>query len=366
MRRPRPLRKGDVIAVYAPAGPVNGLRLQRGIARLSAAGFVPEIAEGILAAEGIPGRGRRAPGAPARMGADAAGGAGRDGRAGAATATTRLLPLVDWKRAARRPKLLVGYSDLTAILAYVSTRLKVPCIHGPMAAADLALRFDAAALDAFARLAAGKVSPREPWGEPMERVRGGGARGMLTGGCLSVLTGMLSTPYCPDFRGALLFLEDVEEPAYKLDRMLTQWVQSGRWSKIAGILVGKIAPVKGETSGTDPPPFLRGRRAPFGPRLDRVPGGARRPERGAPLRRPGPRRRGKGGFTSSSRRWGKGDADPPRPTIRGSARLRSCWKRGPARARTPPPRCWPAGGRTSSGKGRPASPAPGRCSTSPP
>jgi muramoyltetrapeptide carboxypeptidase len=161
--------------------------------------------------------------------------------------TTRLLPLIDWKKAARRPKLLVGFSDLTAILAYLSTRLKTPCIHGPMAAADLALRFDAAALDAFARLAAGEVSPREPWGEPMERLRGGSAEGVLSGGCLSVLTALLSTPFSPDFRGALLFLEDVEEPAYKLDRMLTQWIQSGRWSKVAGILVGKIAPVRGET-----------------------------------------------------------------------------------------------------------------------
>ncbi len=161
--------------------------------------------------------------------------------------TTRLLPLVDWKKASVRPKLLVGYSDLTAILAYVSTRLKIPCIHGPMTAADLALRFDAEALDAFARLAAGAVSPREPWGDPMERLRGGAAEGVLTGGCLSVLTALLSTPFEPDFRGALLFLEDVQEPAYRLDRMLTQWVQTGKWGKISGILVGKIAPAKGET-----------------------------------------------------------------------------------------------------------------------
>ncbi len=247
MRRPQPLRKGDVIAVYAPAGPVDEARLLRGIARLSAAGFVPEIADGVLAADGYfagddSQRARRLEWAlslpEARAAMAARGGYG----------TTRLLPLIDWKRLMRRPKLLVGYSDLTAVLAYVSTRLKVPCIHGPMAAADLATRFDAAALDAFARLAAGKVSPREPWGEPMERLRGRGAEGMLTGGCLSVLTALLSTPFEPDFRGALLFLEDVQEPAYKLDRMLTQWVQSGRWSNVAGILVGKIAPARGDTA----------------------------------------------------------------------------------------------------------------------
>jgi len=246
MRKPPPLKTGDVIAIYAPAGPVNRSRLKLGLARLSAAGFIPEIAEDVFAAKGyLAGddahRARRFEWAltlpEARAAMAARGGYG----------TTRLLPLIDWKRFARRPRLLVGYSDITAILAYASTRLKVPCIHGPMAAADLALRFDASALDAFARLAAGKVSPREPWGDAMERLRGASAQGVLTGGCLSVLTSMLSTPYEPDFRGALLFLEDVNEPAYRLDRMLTQWIQSGRWSKISGIMVGRIAPVRGET-----------------------------------------------------------------------------------------------------------------------
>ena len=246
MRKPLPLRNGDVIAVFAPAGPVNAGRLERGIARLSAAGYVPEIAEGVLAAEGyLAGnddhRVRQVEWAltlpEARAAMAARGGFG----------TTRILPLVDWRKAARRRKLLVGFSDLTAVLSYISTRLKFPCLHGPMAAADLALRFDARALDAFARLASGKVSPREPWGEPMERVRGGAAHGVLTGGCLSVITALLGTPHEPDFRGALLFLEDVGEPAYRLDRMLTQWLQSGRWSKVAGIVVGTMAPARGET-----------------------------------------------------------------------------------------------------------------------
>jgi muramoyltetrapeptide carboxypeptidase len=63
-----------------------------------------------------------------------------------------------------------------------------------------------------------------------------------------VLTALLATRFEPDFRGALLFLEDVQEPAYRLDRMLPQWIQTGKWSKAAGILVGKIAPAKGDTA----------------------------------------------------------------------------------------------------------------------
>ena len=245
-RRPLPLRKGDVIAIVAPAGPVDRARLARGIARLSAAGFVPETGEGILSRDGYfaGDDAHRAaqldwaltlPEARAVMAAR--------GGYGAA----RLLPLVDWRVLARRPRLLVGYSDVTAFLAFVSTRLGIPSVHGPMAAADLALRPDDEALDAFARLAAGRVTPREPWGRPCERLRGGAAEGILSGGCLSVVTALLGTPYEPDFRGALLFLEDVKENAYRLDRMLTQWIQAGRLSRIAGIVAGRIQPVGGET-----------------------------------------------------------------------------------------------------------------------
>ena len=232
-----------MIAVVAPGGPVDPGKLARGLARLSAAGFVPETAEGLLRREGyLAGDDRHRAGQmewaltlpEARAVMAARGGYG----------TTRLLPLLDWGKAASRPRLLIGYSDITAVLAYVSTRLRLPAIHGPMAAADLAGRPDGHALDAFVRLVGGNVTPREPWGLPCERLRGGAAEGVLAGGCLSVLTALLGTPYEPDFRGSLLFLEDVREPSYRIDRMLTQWVQSGRLRKIAGIVAARIAPVR--------------------------------------------------------------------------------------------------------------------------
>lgn len=245
-RLPKPLRPGDPIAVVAPAGPVDPERLSRGLARLSAAGFVPMTAGGLTARDGFlaGGDAHRAaqlrwalslPGASAVMAAR--GGYG----------TTRLLPLVDWRKTAARPRLWIGYSDLTAILAWFSTRLRIPSIHGPMAAADLAGRFDPATFDAFVRLAGGEANPREPWGERCDRLRAGAAEGTLSGGCLSVITSLLGTPYEPDFRGAILFLEDVREPTYRIDRMLTQWIQSGKITKIEGILAGRIAPVRGET-----------------------------------------------------------------------------------------------------------------------
>jgi muramoyltetrapeptide carboxypeptidase len=246
IRKPLPLREGDVIAIFAPAGPVDPKKLSRGVARLASAGYVPEIADGVLSADGyLAGDdGHRTAQAlwaislpEARAVMAARGGYG----------TSRILPRIDWKKMMRRPRLVIGYSDVTAILAYLSTRLGVPSIHGPMAAADLARSTDGDALDAFSRLAAGAVTAREPWGLPCERLCGGAAEGILAGGCFSVLTSLLGTPFEPDFRGTLLFLEDVSEPCYRIDRMLTQWIQSGRLRRIAGILVGKMSPVAGET-----------------------------------------------------------------------------------------------------------------------
>src|SRR3972149_1859571 len=142
MRKALPLMKGDVIAVCAPAGPVDASRLDRGIARLAAAGFVPEIADGVLASEGYV--------------------AGGDAHRASQVEWALTPPQAPAVMAAGGRKRVVGFSALGAVLSYLSTRLGFPCLHGPMAAADLAGRFDPAALDAFSRLAAGEGSPREP------------------------------------------------------------------------------------------------------------------------------------------------------------------------------------------------------------
>ena len=246
-RKPQPLCKGDVIRLVAPAGPVDRAKLDRGVARLSAAGFVVEVPDGVHARENGYLAGADAHRAAQLNDALSAPGVRVVMAARGGYGTTRLMPLIDWKGLTSHPRLVVGYSDLSAILSYAATRLSMPAIHGPMPAADLANRFDPAALDAFVRLAGGAVSPKEPWGLPCEKLRAGAAAGRLSGGCLSVLTSTLATPYAPDFRGALLFLEEVGEPVYRIDRSLTQWLQSGLWSGVSGIVVGRTAPVKGES-----------------------------------------------------------------------------------------------------------------------
>lgn len=235
-----------MIAIFAPAGPVDAKKLSAGVARLVSAGFVPRTARGLLEENGY------LAGNDAHRAAQASWAISLPEARGLMAArggygTSRILPTIEWKKLVRRPRLVIGYSDVTAILSYLSTRLRIPSIHGPMAAADLARRTDGDALDAFSRLARGAVSASETWGHACDRLRGGAAEGILAGGCLSVLTSLLGTPFEPDFTGALLFLEDVSEPCYRIDRMLTQWIQSGRLRRISGIVVGKMSPVRGET-----------------------------------------------------------------------------------------------------------------------
>jgi muramoyltetrapeptide carboxypeptidase len=128
---------------------------------------------------------------------------------------------------------LLGYSDVTALHAAIGTRCGLVTYHGPTARENLS---------PFSRdsLVRAVVERRDPLGEaPAARtIRDGRARGRLVGGNLALLSALAGTPYAPDYEGALLVLEDVGEPAYRIDRMLTQLLHSGALGQIAGIVAG--------------------------------------------------------------------------------------------------------------------------------
>ncbi|MEO6528016.1 MAG: LD-carboxypeptidase [Gemmatimonadaceae bacterium] len=146
---------------------------------------------------------------------------------------TRLLDHVDYASLTRRPRALIGFSDVTALHAAVSTRCGLVTYHGPTARGELT---------AFSRssLLRATVERGDPCGAAPDArtIRGGRAHGRLVGGNLSLLAALAGTPYAPDYRGALLVLEDVGEPAYRIDRMLVQLAQSGALSHLAGLVVG--------------------------------------------------------------------------------------------------------------------------------
>ncbi|MEO0972379.1 MAG: LD-carboxypeptidase [Pseudomonadota bacterium] len=158
--------------------------------------------------------------------------------------SARVLPLLDYAQIAAHPKVLLGYSDATALINGVHRKTGLVTFHGPSP-------LDRFSADHFQRvLMAGEaLTMRNPTRVPddklvqtEDRIRvlsAGRARGPLVGGNLTVLTAIIGSPYVPDLDGALLFLEDVGEAVYRVDRMLTQLKLAGMLDRIAGFVFGR-------------------------------------------------------------------------------------------------------------------------------
>jgi muramoyltetrapeptide carboxypeptidase len=160
----------------------------------------------------------------------------------------RLLPLLDYDLIQRNPKILIGYSDITALLLAIYAKTGLVTIHGPVGSAT----FNAYTVDWFKRtLMNGEAltmrNPTEKGDnltQTQDRIttlRPGLARGRLVGGNLTVLSHLIGSPYLPDWRNSILFLEDTHEDIYRVDRMLTHLKLAGILNQIAGFVFGKCS-----------------------------------------------------------------------------------------------------------------------------
>ncbi len=156
----------------------------------------------------------------------------------------RLLPHLDWRTIRANPKLLVGSSDVTALHLAFAARAGFASIHAPNAASTWART----SWESLWRLAFAGEAPVLPLaraadtalpGAGLVTLRPGKARGRLIGGNLSVLSALTGTPWLPDCEGAILFLEDVGEAEYRVDRMLSQLALAGILGKAAGVVFGQ-------------------------------------------------------------------------------------------------------------------------------
>ena len=156
--------------------------------------------------------------------------------------TSRIIDQIDWKQFKKNPKWIAGYSDVTVLHCHIFQKIKTASLHAPMAGAFA----DAGGADEFNTTLqyalSGKRLRYQSHPHPFNTF--GKTSGTLIGGNLSLLVHLIGTVSFPDTRGAILFLEDVGEYLYHIDRMLLQLERSGKLNKLAGILIGGFTEMK--------------------------------------------------------------------------------------------------------------------------
>jgi muramoyltetrapeptide carboxypeptidase len=240
MLKPRALRPGDRIGVVAPASSFARASFDAGIAELTRLGYEPIFDESVFARE-------RYTAGDAATRAAAFRRAWQDPSIAALMAvrggygSVHLLPLLAPDEIRRTPKAFIGYSDNTSLLTWLIGQCGVTAFHGPMLDGRLAKGEAAYDLDTFTRVLtraapAGRISHPQ-----VETLRPGEAHGVLVGGTLTNLMASLGTPYAFDPpAGHILFVDEVAERPYRIDRMLTQLRLSGLLSRAAAIVFGEL------------------------------------------------------------------------------------------------------------------------------
>lgn len=155
--------------------------------------------------------------------------------------TPRILDLLDYDVIKNNPKIFVGYSDITALHIAFTQKCNLVTYHGPMLSSDMIKDFSEFSKDKLFKTLMdpeplGKIS--NPQGEEIVTINGGIAEGTIIGGNLSLIVATIGTPYEIDVKGKLLFIEEIGEEPYKIDRMLNQLRLSGKLEDASGIILG--------------------------------------------------------------------------------------------------------------------------------
>jgi len=157
--------------------------------------------------------------------------------------TPRIIDQLDFEAIGNNPKIFVGYSDITAISLAIWQKTGLVTFSGPMVAVEMANNIHEFTEQNFWEMVSSPAPVgvlANPEDVPLKIFKPGEAKGRLLGGCLSLINVLLGTPYCPDFNGAILFIEEIEEEAYRIDRYLAQMKMAGILDSISGIVLGQF------------------------------------------------------------------------------------------------------------------------------
>jgi muramoyltetrapeptide carboxypeptidase len=231
---PATLQRGDIIGLVGPAGPWQEETFRKGVQILSELGFQTTFPRNLLEQQGyLAGSDShrhdtfteiwRDPDVKAVM-------AVRGGYG-----SLRILNELDYNLIKEFPKIIVGFSDVTSLLSAITKETGLVTFHGPMLT-TLKTSDRESVQNLFTTLCSPTPQALKP--ADLEILRPGTARGTLLGGNLTTLTHLVSTPYELPWHDAILFIEDIGEAPYRLDRMLTQLSLAGRFDSITGLILG--------------------------------------------------------------------------------------------------------------------------------
>jgi len=232
--KPRPLRPHDTIGIAAPASPFDRQALESGVKALESMGYGVKIPDDLFGRHGYlagPDTGR----ASQLMGLfeDESVRAIMCTRGG--FGSMKLLPLLDFDTICARPKILVGFSDITALLVGIYNRCSMVTFHGPLVTSlrKAPEKTCTALINAVSSNKPLTINPSKP-----VVLNPGHASGPLVGGNLASLCHLIGTPYEPRLEGHLLFLEERGEASYRIDRMLSQLRLGDHLDAVSGVILG--------------------------------------------------------------------------------------------------------------------------------
>lgn len=235
------MKKGDTIGLIAPASPVDYEKIELSVNVMRGIGFNIVVGDSCYARHGyLSGTDKvRANDVNKMFKSKNIGGIFciRGGYG-----SQRLLDLIDFEIIKKNPKFFCGYSDITALHIAINQKCGLVTYHTPMPS-KICLGLDEYTMDFYKRcLFEGLTGElRNPGGQPLKRLVKGKCEGVLTGGNLSLLATSIGTDYEIDTRGKIIFIEEVEEEPYKIDRMLLQLKLAGKFKDCNGIITGSFS-----------------------------------------------------------------------------------------------------------------------------
>ena len=240
MIKPPALKPGDRIAIVSPASPFDRVEFERGVAEIRRLGYEPVHDESVFeTAMFTSGSADVRAAAFKRAWSDPAVAALVAVRGG--YGSVQLLPMFDAWRPQQTPKLFIGYSDNTSLLSWLTCQCGITALHGPMIENQLARGAEGYDETSLLRLVQGKGAGFDLQPDGLSVIKTGQVAGPLFGGTLTQLAGSLGTRYAfnpPD--GSILFIEDVNERPYRIDRMMTQLRLGGVLARAHGLVFGEM------------------------------------------------------------------------------------------------------------------------------